>query len=185
MNDPSQPDRPDAGAISDPDASDRPPSAGPVFHVEWAAGTADADTIGPCLDALLHRLAQAFVPRTGDVRVRVVADDAMAEAHERYKDTPGTTDVLTFDLAGDPAAPLDADLLICADEASRQAAARGIPVEHELLLYVAHGVLHCSGYDDDTDEAARAMHAREDELLTAAGVGPVYSASPTRSEAAP
>lgn len=157
--------------MDDPAQPDRPPSAGPAIHIEWTTGAAHHDAIAPLLD----RLSAALAPRAGEARVRVIDDNAMADAHQRYKDVEGTTDVLTFDLAGDPDAPLDTDILVCIDEAARQANARGIPVEHELLLYITHAVLHCSGFNDDTDANAQAMHAREDELLSAVGIGAVFS----------
>lgn len=162
--------------MDDPSQPDRPPSAGPAIHasidVQWTSGAAYADAVEP----LVVSLAAALAPRAGEARVRVINDADMAEAHERYKNVPGTTDVLTFDLAGNPNEPLDTDVLVCVDEAKRQADARGIPVAHELLLYITHAILHCSGYSDDTDTNAQAMHAREDELLTAIGIGPVYAA---------
>ncbi|MCC6660166.1 MAG: rRNA maturation RNase YbeY [Phycisphaerales bacterium] len=120
---------------------------------------------------------------SGEVRVRVVDDPEMARAHQEFADTPGTTDVLTFDLS-DPDAPardrpvLDTDILICADEAARQARARGHETERELLLYIVHGVLHCLGHDDHDPDAAAAMHAREDQVLMAIGVGPTYRGEP-------
>jgi probable rRNA maturation factor len=128
----------------------------------------------------LHDMAAAAaahlrLPPGSEVRVRIVRDAEMAEAHERYKGVPGTTDVLTFDLSS-PGGPLDADLLICSDEAARQAAPRGIPVAQELLLYIVHGMLHCLSYDDVTPDGAAAMHAREDEVLEAIGVGATYAA---------
>lgn len=51
----------------------------------------------------------------------------------------------------------------------------GHPMAHELLLYALHGLLHLSGFDDRTDSEFAAMHAREDEILTRLGVGPVFS----------
>lgn len=110
----------------------------------------------------------------GEARVRLVGDDEMARLHEQFMDDPSTTDVLTFDLAGDPDAPLDVDIVVCMDEAERQAALRGHALEHELLLYIIHGALHCLGHDDVTAEQSAAMHAREDEVLRAIGVGAVY-----------
>jgi probable rRNA maturation factor len=120
----------------------------------------------------------------GEVRVRIVPDTEMAAAHVRYCNDPGTTDVLTFDLREDPSAggPLDVDVLVCADEARRQAASRGGAVERELLLYVVHAVLHCLGEDDHDEAGARRMHEREDATLAAIGVGPVF-AVPARGEA--
>ncbi|MEL6796112.1 MAG: rRNA maturation RNase YbeY [Planctomycetota bacterium] len=163
--------------MDEPSQPDRPPSAGPAIHVQWITGSAHAAELEP----LIGTLAASLAPRTGEARVRVVDDTEMKGAHERYKNVPGTTDVLTFDLAGNPNQPLDADVLVCVDEAERQADERGIPVAHELLLYITHAILHCSGYNDDTDANAAVMHAREDELLTAVGIGPVYAASPERA----
>jgi rRNA maturation RNase YbeY len=136
----------------------------------------------------------------GEVRVRIVGDEEMAAAHEEFGGVAGTTDVLTFDLAdpeagvvprldrelgklavgGDPYR-IDTDILACFDEAARQlpgvalgeSGSKG--VERELLLYAVHGVLHCLGMDDHDEAAAAEMHRVEDVVLTAIGVGPVYS----------
>lgn len=104
-----------------------------------------------------------------------MGDAEMAAAHERHTGVGGTTDVLTFDLS-DETGVIDADLLVCVDEALRQSSARGVPVEHELVLYIVHGVLHCAGYDDGDEASASAMHRREDELLSAMGLGAVFAA---------
>lgn len=125
---------------------------------------------------------------TGEVRIRIVNDDEMSTAHQRHLGDPTTTDVITFDLAeGDSVNTrrLDVDLLLCADEANRQASELGLPVERELLLYAIHGVLHCLGYDDHTDQDAQAMHALEDQLLESIGVGATYSATPPPQQPQP
>ncbi len=118
----------------------------------------------------------------GSLRVKVVADAEMAEAHQEFAGVPGTTDVLTFDLgceALDPGNPqsgvmLDTDVMVCLDEAKRQAATRGHEPLRELLLYVVHGVLHCLGHDDHDPEAYARMHAEEDRVLSAIGVGATF-----------
>ncbi len=110
----------------------------------------------------------------GEVRVRLVGDAEMADAHVRHMNVQGTTDVITFDLGSDEG-EVDADLLVCVDEARRNAERLGIALERETLLYTVHGILHCAGYDD-TDEASHAaMHAREDEVLEAIGVGATFA----------
>lgn len=126
--------------------------------------------------------AAAALRVAGEVRVRVVDDATMTEAHQRWHGQPGTTDVLTFDysdsslVADRSSLPVDADILVCVDEASRQSSARGHAVERELLLYIIHGVLHCLGHDDHDDAAAQEMHRREDEVLIEIGVGATYRA---------
>lgn len=121
------------------------------------------------------RAALGVLGKCGEVRVRVVGDGEMAAAHEKYSGVAGTTDVLTFDLGEGEAEELDTDILVCVDEATRQAGLRGHAVEHELLLYVVHGVLHCLGHDDHDPEAAARMHAEEDRVLEAVGVGVTYA----------
>lgn len=117
----------------------------------------------------------------GSVRVKIVNDSMMSDAHQQFSGIPGTTDVLTFDLSeqdndqdGAQSKILDTDLIVCYDEAARQAENRSHTTLHELLLYIVHGTLHCLGYDDHEDDDYARMHAREDELLTAAGIGPLF-----------
>ena len=77
--------------------------------------------------------------------------------------------------AGDDCRCLDTDLLVCVDEGRRQSDRREIPLERELLLYIIHGALHCLGYDDHDQSEARAMHAREDEILESIGAGATFT----------
>ncbi|MBL4809721.1 MAG: rRNA maturation RNase YbeY, partial [Phycisphaerales bacterium] len=117
---------------------------------------------------------------TGSVRAKIVNDQQMSKAHKKFSNIDGTTDVLTFDL--NPMNPsnnfehkvLDTDLIICIDQATRQAELHNHSPAHELLLYIIHGTLHCLGYDDHTDKDFKTMHNKEDQLLTAAGIGPLF-----------
>jgi probable rRNA maturation factor len=156
-----------------------------VGHVDSSA--ASVDISDP--DALLSRAAAASLlaearaavgqlGRSGEIRVRLVSDAEMAAAHLKFSNIPGTTDVLTFDLSEGATArgePLDVDIIACVDEAKRQAAERSHTVERELLLYILHGALHCLGHDDHDDDAFQRMHAEEDRILNAIGVGPLFS----------
>lgn len=158
-----------------------PPSPGDrraILHIEISD---DDRLLDPARrEWLVSTAAAALEPVAtlgGEVRGRIVGDDEMAEAHMQWLDIPGTTDVLTFDLREHDDLPLDVDLLLCFDEASRQAAERGLRPEHELLLYTVHGVLHCLGHDDHSEADAARMHAEEDRLLEAAGVGPIFAAA--------
>lgn len=123
---------------------------------------------------------------SGEARVRIVDDAEMAAAHERFGGVAGTTDVLTFDLRTDAeraASPrtMDVDILVCSDEAKRASVARGHPAEHEMVLYILHGLLHCLGHDDHEEESCRAMHDLEDLVLETIGVGRLFHA-PVRAD---
>lgn len=118
------------------------------------------------------RKAVAALERGGRVHLQVVDDAAMDRYHRQHSGVPGTTDVLTFPNGSGPA--LDVDIIACADEAYRQSTERGHAPERELLLYAVHGVLHCLGHDDHDPEAYARMHAEEDRILAAIGVGSTF-----------
>jgi probable rRNA maturation factor len=140
----------------------------------------------------VERVAEAAGLARVRLSVAVVGDEEMGRLHERYLGDPETTDVLTFDLspgtgrgAGGDGAGIDpgggwrggrveGEVVVCMDEARRQASRRGHAVREECLLYVVHGLLHLMGYEDDTRTAFRKMHRRENELLTAAGYGALF-----------
>jgi probable rRNA maturation factor len=107
--------------------------------------------------------------------VTVASDRRMAELNRAWLGREGTTDVLSFRLSA-PGEPVEADIAVGAEVAAAEAAARGHDPERELLLYALHGLLHCCGHDDATPERFAAMHAEEDRILRAIGVGPVFAA---------
>ncbi|MFN0134282.1 MAG: rRNA maturation RNase YbeY [Phycisphaerales bacterium] len=158
------------------------------IEVTDASGRLDADR----QTWLAHRArcAMQTVGVRGRLGIRIVGDAEMKRAHSRHSGVEGTTDVLTFDLRspthrGEPgelrgiqAIGLDTDVLVCIDEAARQTATNGLPVERELLLYVVHGLMHCLGHDDHDPEAASRMHGAEDALLIELGVGATFGSVP-------
>lgn len=120
------------------------------------------------------RAALSVMGVSGALSVRIVDDAEMSAAHLEYADIEGTTDVLTFDL-GTEGAVLETDILACLDEATRQSERRGHTVQQELLLYIIHGVLHCLGYDDHDEAEYARMHAEEDRIMVALGLGATFA----------
>lgn len=177
---PTAESRADASASDEGIACPDRPSTAPAASIILHDATARLTHVE--LDDLRQHIAHLaeHLDLSGEVRVRVAHDDEIARAHLQFLNVPGTTDVITFDLAeGRSAAgqPLDCDLLICLDEAQRQARSRGIPVVRELLLYILHGVLHCLGEDDHEEVAHARMHAREDAILESLGIGATFAAA--------
>lgn len=102
--------------------------------------------------------------------VTIVGDRRIAALHREYLGVPGPTDVISFPLDDDdePAAGVPAllgEVVVSADTAAREARARKLPFERELLLYVAHGTLHLLGYDDHDPRDRARMHRRQEALL--------------------
>ena len=141
-------------------------SAAPVeFLDEGLIATADAHW----LCAQWRQLCAMAAPDLARLTIRLVEDAEMSRLHARHMNDPTTTDVLTF-VDGD-----EADVAVCVDEARRRAEELGHELRRELLLYGLHGLLHAVGYDDRTPEDFARMHAEEDRLLAAIGVGATFS----------
>jgi len=149
----------------------------PEIEVQTEAGAQHIDIAhlqAHLISALPHVASVAGRP-VGRIGVTVVSDARMAKLHGRHLGEFITTDVLTFDQSNPGAGtPIVAEIVVCADEAARRSAEFGHPIERELLLYVVHGLLHCAGFDDHDETQAAAMHAEEDRILQAIGVGATF-----------
>ena len=109
-----------------------------------------------------------------EVSVLVVNDETMSTLHLKHSGIDETTDVLTFDHGSEEHA-VRADIAICVDVARLEAEKHNTSIQNELLLYILHGVLHCCGFDDCDDESHQKIHAQEDRVLKAIGIGAVWS----------
>lgn len=109
-----------------------------------------------------------------EVSIAFVDDDAMTELNKRFRNKEKTTDVLTFpadDSYADPrrkGRPLG-DIVICVDQARRQAADEKHSLAIEVRYLVLHGVLHALGYDHETDQGE--MDSLEVQLRELVGLG--------------
>jgi probable rRNA maturation factor len=116
------------------------------------------------IDELIAYVAAAERARIAEVDVAVVGAEEMAALNRRFLGRRGASDVLSFDLSQSPAAR-SGQVVVCADAAVCEAAARHARPQHELMLYVVHGLLHLMGYDDGDRRRATEMHARQEQLL--------------------
>ena len=72
--------------------------------------------------------------------------------------------MLAFDLSPEPCY-LEADIIVSSDTAIRNAKEYKTSPEHELKLYVIHGVLHLLGYDDHTNKERLLMRKKESKYV--------------------
>jgi probable rRNA maturation factor len=86
------------------------------------------------------------------------------------------TDVISFRLSGPGAKTLEGEIVVGAEVARARAAELRHDEQHELTLYVSHGLLHFCGYDDTTDTAVRRMRARERHYLNVLGLPDIAEA---------
>lgn len=120
--------------------------------------------------AFLRRVAEAVLDGEGeaeaDISLAFVDNATSQRLNLRYLEHDEPTDVLSFPLSDPAARKLSGELVIGALVARDQALARGHDLRAELALYVIHGLLHLTGYDDRTDAEAAKMRERERHYLS-------------------
>jgi len=113
-----------------------------------------------------------------EISLAFVDNPTIHRLNQRYLQHDEPTDVLSFPLSEPNANRLAGELVIGAEVAKAQAAARGHDVQAELALYVIHGLLHLCGSDDNSDRAAAQMRERERHYLRELGLPDIAPASP-------
>jgi probable rRNA maturation factor len=130
--------------------------------------------------------AQKFrgAPPPGELSIIFLTDVALAKLHADFLGDPSVTDVITF--AGDAALGTAGEICISADAAWRHCSALASrpsspAFSAELTLYLVHGWLHLSSYDDLVPVKKRAMRraeARALRILRAARSLPRFTLAP-------
>lgn len=118
-----------------------------------------------------------------EVGVTIVDDEEIRELNRDYRGNDKVTDVLSFpqfethddifsDLLEDEegAVTLLGDVVICYDQALRQAEEYGTGVKRELTYLFVHSICHLLGYDHEDEEERRIMRSTEERILEKAGV---------------
>jgi probable rRNA maturation factor len=115
----------------------------------------------------VERWLRAALARPAALTVRVVGEEEGLALNRDYRGQDHATNVLTFDYEREP--QVVADLVLCAPVVAREASAQGLPLEAHYAHLLVHGALHAQGWDHGTAREARAMEARETEILKALG----------------
>jgi len=102
--------------------------------------------------------------------ISFINDEDMTEVNNKFLSHEGSTDIITFDY-NDPEEKnadkiiFDGEILICVDQAKRQAKEYKVKLENELTRLIFHGLLHLFGLNDSTKVEKIIMKKNEDLLL--------------------
>jgi probable rRNA maturation factor len=132
--------------------------------------------LAPIRQAIRRAVRPYRLPPDAEVLVAFVSGPEIREMNKRFRRIDKTTDVLSF---GEAIPPRDrgpgaiahingrraenggrfdlGEIVISAEQASRQARRRKRPVVEEIAFLAAHGVLHLLGYEDETPAGYREM----------------------------
>lgn len=90
-----------------------------------------------------------------ELSVAIVDDKKIIALNKKYKNHNHTTDVLAFDYG---------EIIICLDQAKRQAKELKHSLKDELTILLIHGILHLSGYKDETKKDFNKMIKKQKEV---------------------
>lgn len=102
--------------------------------------------------------------RNGEVNINFITDPMIMRLNSRFHQRNCPTDVLAFDLSRNNK-ELIADIYVSVDTAIKNSKVFLTSPGYELYLYVIHGMLHISGYDDHKPRDIKAMREKESFYL--------------------
>lgn len=118
------------------------------------------DAVNRAVPLCLGHLKSGDAPLSNlaEVEASIVSDRAIARVHADFLDDPTPTDVITFH---------HGEIIVSADTAAREGPAHGQTFDHELCLYLIHGLMHLAGWDDHDPAEAAEMKRRQESVLAA------------------
>ncbi|MFN4847439.1 MAG: rRNA maturation RNase YbeY [Rhodoluna sp.] len=118
-------------------------------------------------------LAKMHIDPRADLEILLVNELVMEQYHLDWLQESGSTDVLSQPIDGlrpgkpnaiTPAGHLGL-IVLCPQVAARQAKERGHAELHEVLILIAHSILHLLGFDHADKEEEREMFALQEEIV--------------------
>jgi len=111
----------------------------------------------PLLQKYVVKVIQTSDFSECDINIVFIDDKTMSELNEKYKGTPGSTDVLSFSLSEEDSDVLEGEVYVSLQSAKEQSLGYDIPFEEEIVRLVTHGLLHLTGRVHDTEENYKSM----------------------------
>lgn len=96
------------------------------------------------------------------VSIAFIDKKTIKKLNKEYRGKDQVTDVLSFNI-DEP--DILGEVLICYDQAKKQAEEKKQQIKKEIKLLITHGVLHLLGYDHKKKQEAEIMEALQDWVL--------------------
>jgi probable rRNA maturation factor len=163
---------------------------GDPYHIAITNRQSQLTVSEAFLDDAVRRVLAAEQVAAAEISLAIMDDAEIQRVNREYLDHDCPTDVISFLLEDEQAASaptpapgsprgagrrLDGEVIVSGETALRTAGALGWNPQHELLLYVVHGLLHLCGYDDLTETERPRMRTREREMLQLWGLTPPFA----------
>lgn len=111
-----------------------------------------------------------------EISISFVSDEEIRQLNRDYRQKDSVTDVLSFPQYDDLEEAFEdeiiclGDVVICEEQARRQAEEFGHSYDREIIYLFVHSVFHLLGYDHIEDDDKAEMRAKEEQVMTALGL---------------
>ncbi len=116
---------------------------------------------------VVHKLKEVLSCSDQEVSLLFVDNEQIREINRQYLNRDHPTNVISFPLRegdyGDINPQVLGDIVICAEQAFRDAAAGGLSLDDEIDFLVIHGLLHLLGYNHEGDNKKESIKMRDKE----------------------
>ena len=97
-----------------------------------------------------------------EISIALLSPLEIKKLNKIYRQKNKVTDVLSFNLDDEK---ILGEIVICLEQAKKQAKEKKISLQAELKLLVVHGTLHLLGYDHEVSEVEAERQEKEEKLL--------------------
>lgn len=138
------------------------------------------DTVSDLTDkaimTAIEHLALTFDAPT-ELSILLTDDDTIAELNQQWRQTQGSTNVLSFPQIAAFSTPVGllGDIILASQTLHREADAQAINLTDHYTHLVIHGFLHILGYDHINDDEARVMERLETAILARLNITDPYA----------
>ena len=116
---------------------------------------------------IVHKLKKILNCSDEEISLLFVDDEQIREINRQYLNRDHPTNVISFPLRdgdyGDINPRILGDIVICAERASRDAAAGDLSLNDEIDFLVIHGLLHLLGYKHEGSNKLKSIKMRDKE----------------------
>lgn len=113
------------------------------------------------LDDFSQVVAQRYKIKK-EISLALLQPVEIKKLNKLYRQKNKVTDVLSFNLADKN---ILGEIVICLDQAKKQAKEKKTSLQAELKLLLAHGTLHLLGYDHERSEIEADRQEKEEQIL--------------------
>lgn len=151
-----------------------------MYEIDVADNQDDLPVCAESVTDVVRKTLAAEQVASATISIAIVDNQTMHELNRQYLNHDYETDVLSFlldesgpDAGADSAADsprgagrtIDGEVVVSAAYARQMATEYDWAPEHELMLYIVHGLLHLCGYDDMSADELPIMRERECDIF--------------------